>query len=242
VYNRLEQYGEAVPLLQSCATHIPFVWGVWEEALLNEPAATRLYEDFIKSTEAPTAGDQEACLFPSFARHFAILCLKQQGKNAAALSLLEKLNPAGKFSLLQRGELLEPEAAVPLLDTLVRLFPGALDGLDTFSNVLFMVGDKIKLKWLAAYALEIDSHAWQTQFILGNLAALDGHHGDALQAFTKSVLLKPDAATWTLIGHTLLELKAYQKALLAYQHALAVSHQHEVPAHRWEYIGFILSL
>ena len=75
---------------------------------------------------------------------------------------------------------------------------------------------------LLVRSLEIDPRQSFALNSLGNAYNALSRHQDALEAFENSIVLKPEAATYSNSGNTLKTLKRYRDALVAYRKALAV--------------------
>ena len=86
--------------------------------------------------------------------------------------------------------------------------PHRLEGLDTYSNVLYVREDGPGLSLLARAAAATDPFSPVAASIAGNYASLRGDHARAVAAFKRALALEPGAASaWTLAGHEYVELK-----------------------------------
>ena len=171
-----------------------------------------------------------------------VLAWKQLGKTDKAihqLTLLEKQGISCKFLTLQKAELLAGNSnaeggsalALEIYKSLEVLCPNSLEGMDDYSNILFLNGNLHVLTSLAKRALELDMYDHRTNYILGNLYALKEDHAKAIEYFCKCVTLNRTCmAGWTLLGHSYLELKEGQKAIRSYEQAIAVSQGREYRA------------
>jgi anaphase-promoting complex subunit 8 len=99
-----------------------------------------------------------------------------------------------------------------------------LDGMDEYSNALYVHEDTSGLCQLARDAVLIDRYRPETCCIIGNYHSLCGDHVQAVLHFRRALRLNPRyGATWTLLGHELINLKQTRAAVSAYRSALAIT-------------------
>ena len=103
-------------------------------------------------------------------------------------------------------------------------WPMYLDGMDEYSNALYVHEDTSGLCQLARDAVLIDRYRPETCCIIGNYHSLCGDHVQAVLHFRRALRLNPRyGATWTLLGHELINLKQTRAAVSAYRSALAIT-------------------
>ncbi|KAK5162902.1 Anaphase-promoting complex subunit 8 [Saxophila tyrrhenica] len=116
------------------------------------------------------------------------------------------------------------ETALQIFDNLLTSHPQRLDGMDIFSNLLFVVPSRPKLATLAATASAIDKFRPETNIILGNYYSLISEHEKAVLHFRRALTLDRNfQAAWTLMGHEYVELKNTQAAIESYRRAVDIN-------------------
>ena len=101
--------------------------------------------------------------------------------------------------------------------------PYRLDGMDLYSNILFVKTARAQLSHLAHSAMKIDKYRPQTCCIVGNYYSLKGQHERAILYFRRALKLDPHyLAAWTLMGHEYVELQNTQAAIQAYRRAVDI--------------------
>jgi len=99
--------------------------------------------------------------------------------------------------------------------------PYCIDGLDVYSNILYVRGNAAKLSYLAHFATTIDKYRPETCFIVGNYYSLKEQHLKAVLYFQRAIKLNRNyLSAWTLMGHEYVELKKPEAALYAYRKAV----------------------
>ncbi|KAF9345229.1 anaphase-promoting complex component apc8, partial [Mortierella sp. NVP85] len=113
-----------------------------------------------------------------------------------------------------------PEAA-KVFEELVKENPHRLDGLDVFSNVLFVTDSRARLSFLAHACAETDIYRPETCCIIGNYYSMKAEHEKAVTYFKKALRLNRSyASAWTLLGHEYLEMKNTFAAVESYRRAV----------------------
>jgi anaphase-promoting complex subunit 8 len=111
-----------------------------------------------------------------------------------------------------------------LLELVSQLDPYRLEHMDTYSNILFVHGDRARLSELAARAHATDKYRVQTCCIVGNYYAMRGDHSRAILYFKRALALEPSyLSAWTLMGHEHVELRATPQAIECYRRALDIN-------------------
>eukprot|EP00667_Euglena_gracilis_P007120 EG_transcript_7187 len=102
--------------------------------------------------------------------------------------------------------------------------PYRLEHIDTFSNILYVKGDKTALSTLAHRAHLIDKYKPETNCIIANYYSLKSMHEKAVVYFQRALRADPNCiSAWTLMGHELVELKNTHAAIDAYRRAVDIS-------------------
>lgn len=107
-----------------------------------------------------------------------------------------------------------------LFEELRRVDPLRLEGLELYSNLLFVKEDVAGLSQLAQSTVLIDKFRPETLTVSGNFFAINGRHEDAISQF--AMALRFDSSfnfAWTLIGHEFVELDNISAAIAAYTKA-----------------------
>jgi anaphase-promoting complex subunit 8 len=99
-----------------------------------------------------------------------------------------------------------------------------LDGVDTYSNILYVKEDKVRLSVLAQRCVKVDKYCVETCCVVGNYYSLRGQHEQAVSYFQRALKLNPSyLSAWTLMGHEYVEMKNTAAAVEAYRRAVDVS-------------------
>ncbi|EGP85289.1 uncharacterized protein MYCGRDRAFT_110529 [Zymoseptoria tritici IPO323] len=141
------------------------------------------------------------------------------------LAQMQSIFPGSAFLQQQKALLLyharDQDAAMELFDGLLRDHPHRLDGMEIYSNLLYVMPNRPKLATLAALASETDKFRPETNCILGNYYSLISEHEKAVLHFRRALSLDRNfQAAWTLMGHEYIELKNTQAAIESYRRAV----------------------
>lgn len=80
--------------------------------------------------------------------------------------------------------------------------PRRLDYLDHYSNVLYTLGSRDRLAFVAQLASKVDCYRPETCCVVGNLYSLSSRHEDAVNYFRQALILDRNlSSAWTLLGH-----------------------------------------
>lgn len=100
------------------------------------------------------------------------------------------------------------DEAQELYEDLLARNPHRLEGMDLYSNILYVKEQAPALSALAHAAVARDRYRPETCCIVGNYYSLRGQHERAALYFRRALRLSPDWLTaWTLVGHEYVELK-----------------------------------
>ena len=144
------------------------------------------------------------------------------------LSQMQAIFPSSAF-LAQQEALLhyharDHETATHLFDELVQAHPHRLEGLEVYSNLLYVLPNRPKLANLAAAASATDKFRPETNCVLGNYYSLIAEHEKAVLHFRRALTLDRNfQAAWTLMGHEYIELKNTQAAIESYRRAVDIN-------------------
>ncbi|KRZ29926.1 Cell division cycle protein 23 -like protein, partial [Trichinella pseudospiralis] len=106
---------------------------------------------------------------------------------------------------------------------LIAIEPNREEGMDRFSDCLFVMGLNVELSYLAIKWFYINVHSPVTCCILANYYSSMRQHEEALLWYTRAVKLDPNSCNaWTLLGHEGLELRNYISSSHAYSRALEI--------------------
>lgn len=112
-------------------------------------------------------------------------------------------------------------AAMQIFDGLLKEQPRRLDGMEIYSNLLYVLPNRPKLATLASLAGDTDKFRPETNCILGNYYSLISEHEKAVLHFRRALTLDRNfQAAWTLMGHEYIELKNTQAAIESYRRAV----------------------
>lgn len=118
----------------------------------------------------------------------------------------------------------DQETASHLFESLLRSYPYRLDGMEMYSNLLYILPNRPKLATLAANASDTDKFRPETNCILGNYYSLISEHEKAVLHFRRALTLDRNfQAAWTLMGHEYIELKNTQAAIESYRRAVDIN-------------------
>lgn len=102
--------------------------------------------------------------------------------------------------------------------------PYRLDGMDTYSNILYVKEAKEELGFLAHTAVQIDKYRPETCCIIGNYYSLRNEHEAAVTYFRRALAVnRKFLSAWTLMGHEYVEMKNTGAAIEAYRRAVDIN-------------------
>ncbi|KAL2887799.1 Anaphase-promoting complex subunit 8 [Ceratocystis lukuohia] len=107
---------------------------------------------------------------------------------------------------------------------LLALHPHRLDSLDHYSNILYVLGMRPKLAFLAHLCSNVDRFRPESCVVIGNYYSLLSMHEKAVQYFRRALTLDRSClSAWTLMGHEYVELKNTHAAIESYRRAVDVN-------------------
>ncbi|OJD16009.1 hypothetical protein AJ78_03801 [Emergomyces pasteurianus Ep9510] len=198
----------------------PFHWGAWQE--LN---------DLLANTEdLKRIADQLPQNIMTLIFH---LYCSQELYQATEdthhmLTELENIFPSSAFLKTQRALLFyhskDFEDASQLFSELLIANPHRLDSLDHYSNILYVMGARPQLAFLAQIATATDKFRPETCCVVGNYYSLKSEHEKAVMYFRRALTLDRNfLSAWTLMGHEYIEMKNTHAAIESYRRAVDVN-------------------
>ncbi|OJJ32817.1 hypothetical protein ASPWEDRAFT_159022 [Aspergillus wentii DTO 134E9] len=200
----------------------PFHWGAWQE--LN---------DLLASTEDLK---QVVDLLPQniMTLIFHVYCSQELYQATEdtyqALSELETIFPTSAFLKTQRALLYyhskDFEEASHIFTEILITSPHRLDSLDHYSNILYVMGARPQLAFVAQVATATDKFRPETCCVVGNYYSLKSEHEKAVMYFRRALTLDRNfLSAWTLMGHEYIEMKNTHAAIESYRRAVDVNHK-----------------
>ncbi|KAK4941569.1 Anaphase-promoting complex subunit 8 [Elasticomyces elasticus] len=202
----------------------PYHWGAWEEL-----ASLLSSVDDLSAQISPSVLPQN--IMSIMYQACASVDLFSTTDHSATLSYLRTLLsyfPTSTFLLTQLATLhyhaKEYETAASIFQDLLIAHPHRLDGLDHYSNILYVMTDRPKLAFLAHLATSVDKFRPETCCVVGNYYSLCSQHEKAVMYFRRALTLDRNfLSAWTLMGHEYIELKNTHAAIESYRRAVDVN-------------------
>lgn len=145
-----------------------------------------------------------------------------------SLSQILSIFPTSAFLKTQRALLhyhtKEFEEAEQVFSNILISEPHRLDHLDHYSNILYVMGMRAKLAFLAQLASNTDKFRPETCCVIGNYFSLKSEHEKAVMYFRRALVLDRNfLSAWTLMGHEFVEMKNTHAAIDSYRRAVDVN-------------------
>ena len=198
----------------------PFNWGAWLE--LSELLTK--FEDLQKiAPELPQ--NLMTLIFHLYTSQQLFQCSEV---THSQLNDLEKIFPTSQFLKTQRALLHYHsggfEEAESIFSALLHADPHRIDSLDHYSNILYVMGSRPKLAFLAQVATATDKFRPETCCVVGNYYSLKSEHEKAVMYFRRALTLdRSFLSAWTLMGHEYVEMKNTHAAIESYRRAVDVN-------------------
>lgn len=202
----------------------PYHWGAWEElsSLLSSV-------DDLGAQLSPTVLPQNimSVMYQACAS-VDLFSTSDQSATLNSLNTLLNYFPTSTFLLTQLATLhyhaKEYETAASTFQDLLIAHPYRLDGLDHYSNILYVMTDRPKLAFLAHLSTSVDKFRPETCCVVGNYYSLCSQHEKAVMYFRRALTLDRNfLSAWTLMGHEYIELKNTHAAIESYRRAVDVN-------------------
>ena len=144
------------------------------------------------------------------------------------LSELESVFSDSQFLKVQRALLYyhskDFEEAKSVFSALTSADPHRIDSLDHYSNILYVMGSRPELAFLAQLAIATDKFRPETCCVIGNYYSLKSEHEKAVVYFRRALTLDRNfLSAWTLMGHEYIEMKNTHAAIESYRRAVDVN-------------------
>jgi anaphase-promoting complex subunit 8 len=145
-----------------------------------------------------------------------------------SLSQIMPIFPTSSWLKVQRAMLFyhnkDFDDAEQIFSELLITDPHLLDHLDHFSNILYVMGMRPKLAFLAQLATATDKFRPETCCVVGNYYSLRSEHEKAVMYFRRALTLDRNfLSAWTLMGHEFVEMKNTHAAIESYRRAVDIN-------------------
>ncbi|KAL4773465.1 anaphase promoting complex subunit 8 [Aspergillus nidulans var. acristatus] len=198
----------------------PFHWGAWQE--LNDLLAST--EDLKQVVEHLP----QNIMTLIFHVHCSQELYQATEDTYQTLSELENIFPTSAFLKTQRALLYyhskDFEEASHIFTDILITSPHRLDSLDHYSNILYVMGARPQLAFVAQVATATDKFRPETCCVVGNYYSLKSEHEKAVMYFRRALTLDRNfLSAWTLMGHEYIEMKNTHAAIESYRRAVDVN-------------------
>ncbi|KAF1986578.1 TPR-like protein [Aulographum hederae CBS 113979] len=195
----------------------PFNWGAWEEL-----------GDLIGTVEELAA---VLPLLPKNMMTYMFHIYQSQELFQSTQDLensivrLQMIFPQSAFLATQRALIAyhakDFDGASQTFAQILRAHPLRLNALDHYSNILFVLGNRPLLSFLAQLTTSIDAFRPETCIVAGNFLSLTSQHEKSVIYFRRALTLdRSFASAWTLMGHEYVEMKNTHAAIESYRRAV----------------------
>ncbi|CBY00188.1 hypothetical protein IAQ61_011122 [Plenodomus lingam] len=210
----------AVDYLVKSVHHYTFNWAAWQElqGLLNTveelgKLVTRLPQNLMTFIFHVSASQE-------------LYAVNEQIHHS--LSQILDIFPTSAFLKTQRALLhyhnKDFDDAEQIFSDLLISDPHRVDHLDNYSNILYVMGMRPKLAFLAQLATATDKFRPETCCVVGNFYSLKSEHEKAVMYFRRALTLdRTFLSAWTLMGHEFVEMKNTHAAIESYRRAVDVN-------------------
>jgi len=124
-------------------------------------------------------------------------------------------------------EMADYENAQRALETMQRLEPHRMKGLEVLSTTLWHLKKEVELSHLAQHAVDFDRLSAEAWCVVGNCFSLQKEHETALTFFRRSIQLDPSFTySHTLSGHEYVSNEDFEKAVACFRDAIRVDERH----------------
>lgn len=211
------QRKEAVAVLLQSLNIFPCNWSAWQ-ALQTQLAE----QEALSGVSLP----------PHWTRSFFHIarCLELQANQEALgrLGDVADLFPASDWVLCYTAtahyNLRNFNIAQELFEELRQRDPHRMEGMDTYSNVLYVKDEFASLSAMAHSAVVTEKYCPESACIVGNYYSMKGDHEKAVTYFRRALKLDRNClSAWTLMGHEYVELQNISAAIEAYRRAVDVN-------------------
>ena len=227
VHRRKKLLDAAQRNLYKSLVEFPFNWSCWKELIETFPS----FEDARNFVLRAAKRSDTICETVMF-QFFEMVILQEAEPRLPRLGqLIEGLEEVfPKFTFIKEVRFLtlyknlQYYEAEAVFDDILIEDPSRLDGLDNYSNMLYVMEKKSKLSFLAHYASELDKFRPETCCVLANYYSINGEHEKAIMYYRRALILdKTCLSAWTLMGHEFVELKNSHAAIESYRRAVDIN-------------------
>ncbi|GJQ12348.1 hypothetical protein GpartN1_g4139.t1 [Galdieria partita] len=218
ISRNLERREQAISFFVRAVVQFPFLFDAWRE--LSRLVSTQ---------------EEEETLDASLPRHWMIaiyyaMVWMERREYDDALHLLNALLsyfPKNTFLLNQIAFLhydrRDFDTSARYYEEIRRNDPHCMDGMDIYSNILYVREQQVELSMLAHHCVSVEKYRPETCTVVGNYYSLRGDHEKAVTYFERALKLNPHfVSAFTLIGHEYIEMKNTAKAIEAYRKAVDI--------------------
>ncbi|KAI5290435.1 Anaphase-promoting complex subunit 23 [Ascosphaera acerosa] len=220
----------------------PYNWSAWQElndliGSIEDVRLLRHTRDFIDATLTPCQRLQLKHVITELPENimtllFHLYCSQELYQTTEdiynTLVELEDLFPTSAFLKTQRALLFyhskDFDEAAQLFSEILSANPYRLDGLDHYSNILYVMSARPQLAFIAQLATATDRFRPETCCVVGNYYSLKSDHEKAVLYFRRALTLDRNfLSAWTLMGHEYIEMKNTHAAIESYRRAVDVN-------------------
>ena len=212
------QHGHAKALLAEACRKYPLNWSAWQALI---PLLT-------------SEGEEQALDLPRehwVYRWFIGVFQLEMQKNKESLETFVAMGREFPQSKLLLGHMAEAHYNLREFDEAQEIYkdirdidPYRIDGMDNYSNVLYVKDSFAELSHLAHHLVGTDKYTPETCCVIGNYYSLKSMHAKAVVYFKRALKLNPRyLSAWTLMGHEYVEMKNPAAAIDAYRHAVDIN-------------------
>jgi anaphase-promoting complex subunit 8 len=157
----------------------------------------------------------------------AFVCLERRDDEAVRLYAALERFVGGDYVRLQLARAYfaqrDFEMAEELFERLRASDPYSLDGVDAYSNILFVNERVADLNYLAHAVFSIDRSRPESCLVVGNYFGLHGAHARAVDCYRRALRVDPGYLwAWTLLGLESVELRNTSAAIAAFRRAVDI--------------------
>lgn len=202
----------------------PYHWGAWEE--LSHLLAS--VDDLNAQLDSGILPQNVMRLMYQVHANIDLFSTTDSTWTVNSLNSLLKIFPNSTFLQTQQAlfhyHSKDFEMSSSIFQDILIHNPYRLDGLDHYSNILYVMSDRPKLAFLAHLATSVDKFRPETCCVVGNYYSLCSHHEKAVMYFRRALTLdRSFLSAWTLMGHEYIELKNTHAAIESYRRAVDVN-------------------
>ncbi|EME28261.1 anaphase-promoting complex subunit 8 [Galdieria sulphuraria] len=218
ISRNLDRRKQAISFFIRAVVQFPFLFDAWKEL------------SHLVSVE-----EEEESLNASLPQHwmtavyYAMLFMERREYEDALqlLNVLLSYFPKNTFLLSQIAYLYydrrDFDESALYYEEMRRNDPQCIDGMDIYSNILYVREQQAELSMLAHHCILVEKYRPETCTVVGNYYSLRGDHEKAVIYFERALKLNPHyVSALTLIGHEYVEMKNTSKAIEAYRKAVDI--------------------